>query len=364
MGKSFVHVDDTERRLIKKMSQQGITWVKIQAITGRSSETLNKILNKGTVKAKAKGAPVKFTPRDAEKLFALAEKMIKKADAQKEVTLAMIIQKSGYDVSETTVRKHFKRMNVSFYKLKQKPLLEDQDVKDRYDWTTTRKRRSRAAWLTKPKAIIDNKNFEATRCRKSRAFVARRSCRGAYMRRGAQPKRHLVKPKGGLNRVKFPSVQVTAAVINGRIRMWKYVDGRWNGSNAVAMYEELGKVLKKNFPDHKGRFVVLEDNDPTGYKSRKGLAQKATSKLVTDDLPKRSPDLNVLDYCLWNEISKRMRLQERSFRKGYKESLSDFKKRLRKTALSLPAPLVKKAVGDMRRRCKIISENGGELFTE
>ena len=84
------------------------------------------------------------------------------------------------------------------------------------------------------------------------------------MRRGAQPKRHLVKPKGGLNRVKFPSVQVTAAVINGRIRMWKYVDGRWNGSNAVAMYEELGKVQKKNSPTTRAALSYLRITIPQG----------------------------------------------------------------------------------------------------
>ena len=44
----------------------------------------------------------------------------------------------------------------------------------------------------------------------------------------------LVKPKTGMNKVKFAGVQVTAAVIKGKIRMWKYVEGKWNGNAAVS----------------------------------------------------------------------------------------------------------------------------------
>ena len=33
---------------------------------------------------------------------------------------------------------------------------------------------------------------------------------------------------------------------------------------------------------------VLEDNDPTGYKSSKGMAAKAAAGIETLDLPKRS----------------------------------------------------------------------------
>ena len=167
-----------------------------------------------------------------------------------------------------------------------------------------------------------------------------------------------------MNQVKYPGVQVTAAVVNGKIRMWKYVEGKWNADAAVAMYRELAKVLKKAYPHHEGRFSVIEDNDPSGFKCKRAIVEKAKLKLVTDDLPKRSPDLNVLDYCLWHEINVRMRAQERTFSRSKVESLAAFKTRLRKTAMGLPTSLVKKAVTDMKRRCKIISDAQGELFTE
>ena len=47
-----------------------------------------------------------------------------------------------------------------------------------------------------------------------------------------------------------------------------------------------------------------------------------------------------------------------------KETVREFKDRLRKTAMSLPVSVVKAAVGSMRRRCKTIAKLKGELFTE
>ena len=79
---------------------------------------------------------------------------------------------------------------------------------------------------------------------------------------------------------------------------------------------------------------------------------------------KRSPDLNVLDYCLWNAINRRMRTQERAFPKKFRETKHQFLQRLKRTALNLPTSLVKAAVGSMRRRCRAISELDGDLFTE
>ena len=64
----------------------------------------------------------------------VAEAMIKKAEGQKEIALPMILQKAGHDVSETTVRKHFKKQKIVFFKLKEKPLLETGDVEERKKW--------------------------------------------------------------------------------------------------------------------------------------------------------------------------------------------------------------------------------------
>ena len=255
--------------------------------------------------------------RDVEKILRVTESMVKGADAQKEITMPMILRAAGYDVSPTTLRKHFKQYKVAFYKLKEKPLLQAGDVEERKRWVEAHKRRTPTQWVTKPHAIIDNKSFQMSACRKSREFVARRSIRGAYQKKGAAPKKWLVKPKCGANSAKYPGIQVTAGVIKGKIRMWSYVDGKWSAQAAAHMYKNvLTKALKRAFPLQRRPFTIIEDNDPTGYKSRAGNRSKADNNLVADSLPKRSPDLNVLDYSLWSEINRRMRAQERTFRKA------------------------------------------------
>ncbi len=82
------------------------------------------------------------------------------------------------------------------------------------------------------------------------------------------------------------------------------------------------------------------------------------------DLPKRSPDLNVLDYSLRSQISTRMREAERKWPVGFKESREECKARLRRTALGLPKSVVGKAVVAMKRRLQKLKAAEGMYFEE
>eukprot|EP00973_Karenia_brevis_P072827 10113583-Karenia_brevis.AAC.1 len=109
--------------------------------------------------------------------------------------------------------------------------------------------------------------------------------------------------------------------------------------------------MRKAFPSKskKASFTVIEDNDPAGYKSGKALTAKKEANISTDDLPRRSPDLNVLDYYVWNAVNKRMRQQEAAFPKKFQETEEAFLARLRRTALRLPKAEVSRAVASMHR---------------
>ena len=156
----------------------------------------------------------------------------------------------------------------------------------------------------------------------------------------------------------------TAAVIKGKIRVWHYTEGRWNAKRACEMYKRaLAPAMRKAFPGKK-KFKILEDNDPAGYKTKAAFIVKKEIGVEEIRLPKRSPDLNVLDYCLWHEINTRMRVQERMFKPDFKEKEDAYKKRLRRTALGLPKSLVKRAVGDIVRRLALIKKAKGGLIAE
>ena len=100
MGKLYNHVDDTERRLVKNMISAGIPWSQVQKVTQRSRDTIHSILKPRNRVCK-KGAPAKLSSHDVAKILNVAEVMIKTANGQQEITLPMILQKAGHDVSET-----------------------------------------------------------------------------------------------------------------------------------------------------------------------------------------------------------------------------------------------------------------------
>ena len=189
--------------------------------------------------------------------------------------MEMILAKAGANMSARTARKGLRSQSVAFYKLKEKPLLQPGDIKERRKWADAHSCRSRAQWGKTPHAIIDNKPFQMSRCAAARDFVARRSLRGAYQTRGAVPMQWLVKPSGGINKVKFPGVQVTAAVIKGKIRVWHYVDGKWNAKNAAHMYTNvLAKALKRAYP--RRRLQRHSSASTVDHNFRKLLARPAT----------------------------------------------------------------------------------------
>ena len=76
---------------------------------------------------------------------------------------------------------------------------------------------------------------------------------------------------------------------------------------------------------------LLEHNDPTGFKSKMRVEAKAAAGIKVLEIPRRSPDLNVCDYALWEEINKWMRHQELKWPKGKRESRQAYVARLRQT---------------------------------
>jgi hypothetical protein len=68
-----------------------------------------------------------------------------------------------------------------------------------------------------------------------------------------------------------------------------------------------------------------------------------------------SPDLNPLDYFVWQEVESRM---QKNAPPGV-ESVDSFKKRLRRTALAVPEFVIRKGVADLTPRVQWCAANGG-----
>ena len=84
----------------------------------------------------------------------------------------------------------------------------------------------------------------------------------------------------------------------------------------------------------------------------------------SEDLPRRSPDLNVLDYSLWHAINERMREEENQFPAKRQEPKEQHYERLRATALGLLRASGEGAVRNMHDRVwKVVAAKGG-IFLE
>ena len=110
--------------------------------------------------------------------------------------------------------------------------------------------------------------------------------------------------------------------------------------------------------------MVVEDNDPTGCRSKAGTKAKDEAVLKVLRIPKRSPQFNLCDYALWKEAEKRIRAQEKRFPPTFRESCSAFLKRLRRTALRLLCSFINSNLKNMGIRCQRLAATKGGHFEE
>ena len=157
-------------------------------------------------------------------------------------------------------------------------------------------------------------------------------------------------------------VKVLAGVGHGKVLLWEYLGERWGGAAAATAYRgPIKTALEAEYPGCRS-YTLLEDNDPSGFRSWAGRCAKEEVKIKVFEIPKRSPVLNVCDYYLWSAVNKRMREQERTFPKTKRETRQAFLRRLRRTAMSIPVGEVTAAVGDMQRRCsRLQAAKGGHI---
>ena len=134
---------------------------------------------------------------------------------------------------------------------------------------------------------------------------------------------------------------------------------------AATMYSKaLVRALKTRYPSWKGEWRVMEDNDPTDYKSSAAVSAKSAANIRVVEMPPRSPDLNPLDYSVWSEINRKMHPQEARWPKSKKEARKAFLARLRRTAMSLSADYINKVFGNLESRLKLLKKAKGRHFVE
>ena len=358
---------DVEAGLAKMWYEQdGKSPGEIAELLHRNKSTVTRRLCLGNPIVK-QGRRAVLTEAQVDKLQKKLEEMIKKASNKYEVTVTMLRNATGTTASVSTISKALHQRNIFFRPFREKPDLTPDEIKKRRAFAEKYHCKTSAWWNSYVHMHIDVKHFRVYLNGKARTHAAQEGSRGAYRMLGQGLDEPYVKSSKALKyNPGARGVKVLAGVGNGKVMLWEYIDKRnWSGSVAAEMYEgPLLRALRRNYPQRRGAWRVLEDNDPSGFKSSKGKAAKQRAGVASFDIPRKSPDLNICDYALWTEISKRMRRQEKSWPDGKKEKRDEYLARLRKTALGLPSSFVTRSIGDMARRCQRLRQAKGGHFEE
>ena len=69
-----------------------------------------------------------------------------------------------------------------------------------------------------------------------------------------------------------------------------------------------------------------------------------------------------IPHAVWKAIGDKMRKQERKYPRSKRETRAAYIARLRRAALALPKPFIRKAICNMKRRCQLIfAAKGGHI---
>ncbi len=120
-------------------------------------------------------------------------------------------------------------------------------------------------------------------------------------------KKEFTKPGRKKNRMNTGAkASVCAGISNGRIVLWHYLPKKWNGAEAAKLYREVISPTLKRVRGLKRSHRLLEDSDPTGHKSNKAKAAKVEKNIKTHVFPRYSPDINPLDFSLWQAVEAKL----------------------------------------------------------
>ena len=89
-----------------------------------------------------------------------------------------------------------------------------------------------------------------------------------------------------------PNVKLCAAIIGGKVRVWHYLPKTWNQATAAELYKKVLAPALRRSRGAKRSYMLLEDNDPTGFKATAAVNAKARLNICPIEFPAYSPDMN------------------------------------------------------------------------
>ena len=313
-------------------------------------------------RVETRGRKLKLSRSNVKNMDAARKALIKKGDGTRSVRYKEIMKKARVPtVHRTTASRAFVRegLDVKFRPSRQKPRRTPEHEKERQEMCGKICRYPSNYFSDRVDMIIDNKAFQIPTTSDARKHAMSEKVHGQLRLRSEGLTKGFTKPNQKRHRRNLGGhALVCAGISNCKVVLWEYIQGRWGGAKAADMYKgPIMKTLKKKRGEKTSYFLV-EDNDPQGYKSGLAKAAKRSLGIKTMEWPRYSPDLNPLDFSLWDNIEARM---AKTAPRG-RETVVAFKARLRRVAFSTPTSEVRKMVEAVRSRAKAIRDaKGGDI---
>ena len=307
-----------------------------------------------------RGRKRKVNAKSAKKLNSTRKKLYKEAKGEREVGWKEVIRKARVKkVHPSTAARRLEDagFDVKWRPPRNKPLRDREHERERYEVCSRWRKYSPKYFSERMDLFMDNKYFAIPTYAKAKRFAKMRKVRGHLRTRGEGLQSEFTKPNLKRHRQNpGASVQVCAGIIGNRIRLWKYLPKTWNGKVAADLYR--GPILNalRRHRGHKRSFAILEDNDPQGYKSAAAQQAKKDASIKPIRFPRYSPDLNPLDFFVWQEVERRME----SGRPPASETVKQYKARLRRVAMRIPEAVIRKALENIKTRAQAIYDAKGK----
>ena len=360
--RSFTQFSSAELGRLRALQEQGKPASEVATLLGRDISSVCRHFKRNRQKTgkavRPVGRPSALTDAQVDRVVSATEKMVKAADGTYQVTAKMVKTSLKLKCCLRTLRQALHARGVRFHPMREKPVRTDSDDKERLQFAMEHHKKPASYWANSVHAYIDNKSFPVHLTGPGRTYAAKRAAHGTYRARGQGLADGHVKPRKSLKVTFGKGVMVAVALSSERVLMCHVITGKWNAGEAADMYRNaLGPAGRK-------KFLIVEDNDPSGYKSKAAVEAKSEVGISPMPFPKRSPDLNPLDYGFWDCVNRRLRKQEAAFPYAKRESRAAFVQRLRRTILRVPASVLSPMVKSMKRRCEALKDARGKHFEE
>ena len=310
-----------------------------------------------------RGRKRRVSSRGIEALDKARQRLQQRAGGEEEVTWKQIIKAARVKtIHPTTAARRLAAAgkDIKWRRPREKPERTQEQMADRVQSCKRLLRLPKNYFMEQVDLIMDNKSWPIPITAKAKRHYRKLKVRGHLRTRKEGLGQAYTKPNPKKHRANlWGVVQVCAGICKDRVVMWEYLPAVWSGKTAVDLYQ--GAVIKtlRRCCGRKKKYVIVEDNDPTGYKSKPAILAKRKLGIHPIQWPTYSPELMPLDYFLWKDIERRMDVGTTP----RAETRAAFLKRLQRTALGTHRAVIRKALAQMRIRFKAVVDNKGGHIT-